>query len=196
MSGAPATPQAETPTTPTPTTLITEPTPAVESASPPSETPEAGAPVILTPESIKLPDNVVIPDDVRDEFLGVMNNAELEPAARAQALVDLQIKLAQQASEAGSRAWEELQSTWQNEVKADPEIGGPKLDQTLLGIGRLVSEYGTPELREAFNVTGAGNNPHIIRFLSKISSVLSEGRPVSGAPPATPKTLADKLYGG
>ena len=188
MSG---TPGLETTPPLSPTTLVTEP--PVDAAPAASE---PGVPVTLTAEAIKFPEDFSVADDVRDEFLGIMNNAEMEPGARAQSLIDLQAKLMREASEAGSRTWDELQTTWQDEVKADPEIGGPKLESTLLGIGKLVQEYGTPELREAFNITGAGNNPHVIRFLSKISAVLSEGRPVSGTPPAAPRSTADKIYGG
>lgn len=152
----------------------------------------------LTAEALTFPEGIQVDEAARDEFLGILNNRELTPAAQAQALVDLQVKLAQQASETGSNAWTELQTKWVDEVKADPDIGGDKLEPILTSIGKAIDDYGTPELREVFAITGAGNNPHVIKFLSKLASAVNEGTHIQGKPGGTGERteddVAERLY--
>lgn len=171
--------------TPTPS-LITEAAPPTEEAP---EAPAEWTP--LTADDITFPEGVELQDDLRDEFLSVMNNRELSPKEQMQSLVDLQMKAAQAASEASSNAWTEMQATWQDEVRAEL---GDKLLPAVGRIQRLVSEYGSPELTSVFDLTGAGNNIHVIQFLDKIAGHLTEGGPVQGAPAASEATAAQKLF--
>lgn len=192
MSEETVTPPSEEPTpvtdeNPTPS-LITE------GATPTEEDP-APAPadewVPFTAEDITLPEGVTISEELRDEFLTVMNNRELSPKDQMQSLVDLQMRAAQAASEASSNAWSEMQTTWQNEVRADL---GENLVPTVGRIQRLVSEYGSPELTSVFDLTGAGNNLHVIKFLDKIAGQLTEGGPATGSPAAVEASAASKLF--
>lgn len=150
------------------------------------------APVAV--EAIKLPDGVTLPEGGLDPLITVMNNAELTPAERTQALVDLHVKALADASEAGSKAWEETQEQWQTETKAAPDIGGPKLLATLATIGKLKEQFGSKELDDVFALTGAGNNVHMIRFLAKIGEHLTEGGPVTSAPVNAEADRARKMY--
>jgi hypothetical protein len=104
--------------------------------------------------------------------------------------VDLQGKLSQQASETISETWATTQKAWQDEVKADPTIGGDKLPATLSAVNRLVSEYGDDKLVEAFALTGAGNNVHVIKFLNSVAGKLLEGGPVPGGSPTNQESSA------
>ena len=130
-------------------------------------------------------------------FLSVMNDAAMTPQARAQALVDLQASLFAKSSEMGSQARTDQQAAWQAEIAADPVIGGANLQNTIAGIGNLMDRFATPEVRAAFDETGAGNNPHIVRFLHTLVSQLKEPAPLpSGSPASTPaRSVADRLYG-
>lgn len=150
--------------------------------------------VPLTAEDLKFPEGMSVDDAARDDFLGILNNREMTPAQQAQALVDLQAKVATQASEAGSQAWTTLQETWVKDVKADPDIGGAKLEPALASIGKLIESHGSPELRAVMDLTGAGNNVHVIKFLSNIAKSLTEGGHVSGTPGSTEQSVADLLY--
>jgi len=49
-------------------------------------------------------------------------------------------------------------------------------------------------LRGVFDLTGAGNNVHVIKFLAKIAADLGEPGPVSGRPGAPAKDAAAILY--
>lgn len=201
----PTTPSATTPapaSTPTDPAVVpagTEPTAPAEPkslldpASKPVEAPVEFTPVAAT--DIKLPDGVTVDEILMGDFLGIVNDQKLTPAERTQELVDLQIAAQQKASEAGSQAWAEMQTNWQTEVKNDKELGGTNLQPTLDGIAKLVETYGSPELVEVMNLTGAGNNIHVIRFVNKIAAKLNEGAPVSpGNPISAPQTAAERLY--
>lgn len=148
----------------------------------------------LTVEDISIPEGMEIPDELRDEFLTVMNDGEMTPKDRAQALIDLQAKAAQEASEAASQAFVTQQQAWQDEVKADPDIGGAKFDATIKGISRLVDQYGTDEFVQVMASTGAGNNIHVVKFFHQLAQKLNEPAPVNGAPVATQEDAASRLF--
>jgi hypothetical protein len=166
--------------------------PKVEEAKP-VEAP-APAPEPLAWEALKLPEGFTVDDTTRDSFLETMNDVKLSPAERAQKLLDLQTSLMEKNAAASTEAWTTQQTAWQDEVRADKEIGGEKLAPVLGEISKVVDKYGSAELREVMNATGAGNNIHVVRFLHNIAKDLGEGGPVSGAPPAEQVPLATKLY--
>lgn len=154
---------------------------------------EAAAP--LTAESIKLPEGVEVDQPTMEKFLGLMNDKDMSPQDRAQALVDLQVEAVKQASEKGSELWQTTQEQWQSEVKSAEDIGGPRYEATIANCGKLISQYGTPELRDIFTLTGAGNNIHMVRFLNNIANVLNEGGMLSANPTQVEgRSAAEVLY--
>lgn len=195
-------PEIETPNSsePDPSLIGTDPNtqtqePTTEEPKPEGEESPAPEPIVpLTAEDIKFPEGVQVDETLRDEFIGLLNDTEKTPTERAQALVDLQLKAAQAASEANSKAWSDVNEKWRNEVKADADVGGDNLQPTLGRIERLVTEYGSEELREVFNITGAGNNVHFIKFLDKVARQLTEPGPVQGSPRAGESTAAQRLF--
>lgn len=140
--------------------------------------------VPLTAEDITFPEGLEVSDAMRDEALGIINNRELSPKEQLQGLIDLQGKLAKEASDTISETWATTQKEWQDEVKTDPTIGGDKLPATLAAVNKLVTEYGDDKLVEAFALTGAGNNVHVIKFLNTIAGKLLEGGAVPASSPS------------
>lgn len=209
MSGAPENKPSETPTPATPAaSLITEtkPTetpveppktgeaPKIDETPKPTETPPVEPAAPLTMESIKLPEGFEVDPETSTKFLDILNDDKMTPAERAQALIDLQSGMMTKLSEQAVEAFTTQQTEWIEEVKKDSEIGGEKLAPTLGQIAKLVVQYGSPELKQVFDTTGAGNNIHVIKFLSKIAGDLGEGGPVSGSPPVTQASLAERMY--
>ncbi len=139
--------------------------------------------VPLTAEDITFPEGLEVNETLRDEALAIVNNRELSPKEQLQGLIDLQGKLAKEMSETANDTWTNTQKEWQDEVKADPTIGGDKLPATLSAVNKLVTEYGSNELVEAFALTGAGNNVHVIKFLNSIAGKLLEGGAVHASGP-------------
>lgn len=205
MSGVTATTNSPQPD---PGSLIsTTPAPVVDPAATPAVVDPAAAPtepakvetpavepVVLTADHIKLPEGFTLPDADRDSFLGIMNDQALKPEERVQKLIDFAVEREKNAHAAQEKAWADTQAEWVTATKADPEVGGDKLEPALGAIAQLTQKYGSPELLEVFTLTGAGNNVHMVKFLSKIAKDLAEGTPVSGAPATGQKSLANSLF--
>lgn len=155
---------------------------------------EATAPEPLTTDDISFGEDAEVDPELQTELLEVFNNQELDSKSRAQALADLHMKAMKKAGEASAKAWSDMQTTWQDEVKADADVGGEKLQPALDRIGRLVKERGSPELLDALALTGAGNNVHVIKFLDSVAKDLTEGGPVSGGPKSDERSAAAKMF--
>lgn len=99
------------------------------------------------------------------------------------------------------KAWNELQTKWQEEVKVDREIGGTKYEQSVKEAGNVFmpsesnpfvkSDAEANALREALNATGAGNNPAIVRLFVKMGRLLAEPGHFTGKP--APQSRQDAL---
>ena len=63
-------------------------------------------------------------------------------------------------------------NTWANQVKADSEIGGQNFANTKLNIGRVMQQFGTPELKNFLNESGLGYNPDFVRFMNKVGTMI------------------------
>lgn len=143
-----------------------------------------------------IPEGMEIDGELGEKFTQLVNDYGV-PRDLAGALVDLQTEAMQRASDASSQLWESTQDQWRGEVQADAEIGGPKLQAALADISRSLDEFGKdiPGLREAFDVTGAGNHPAIVKFMARMAAKLNEGRPVSGGPASgQPRSAAEILF--
>lgn len=127
-----------------------------------------------------MPENYdVTADPLMAEFGTIATETKLS-TEQAQKFVDLYTKAATQLAAENKSAWEKTNEAWVNEIKADPEIGGEKLQTKVLpAISSLINEIGgaqSAEVRKALDLTGAGNNPAIIRFLAKAAEALGEAR--------------------
>jgi hypothetical protein len=130
------------------------------------------------------------------DFTALVSDPAISPKDRAQKLLDLYTSNVKAAAEANGKAWTDLTTKWVDEIKADKEIGGANLEKTQQTIAKALGQYGDPGLNEALAMTGAGNNPAIIRTLFKMAKALNEGgTPPSGNPPAGgPKDIASIMY--
>lgn len=206
---ATTTPTPATTTTPTPEPATAEPSKTETKQTEPTAKPSlvnekddsapAGAPEKYEP--FKAPEGYEINDEVNTLF------KELNlPQDAGQKLVDFYVKQAQEALEAPYKTWEETQSRWIEEVKADREIG-TKLPQVKATIAKAIDGLGDAKLaadfRQAMDYTGAGNNPAFIKAFFKLASLVTEGSHVAGngpselgqrAPDAAPPSAARALY--
>lgn len=145
-------------------------------------------------EDIKVPDGLELDKDLASGFIEVVNKYKLAPEVQ-QALIELQSKSQQALSGKDSENWNATQSQWEKDARADPVFGGAKFDATMADVGKFMEAYGDDEARAAFDLTGAGNHPAIIRMLAKAAAVIKEAGPVpSGQPGNPPKEPAEILY--
>lgn len=109
--------------------------------------------------------------------------------AQAEKLVEMYNEKAMEAAEGPYKKFEEIRTGWRNEVLSDPVMGNgtelkPEVKATL---GRAIDSMGAKEaaaFREAMELTGAADNPAVIRGLLALGKAVTEGRPVTGAGPA------------
>lgn len=197
--------------TPTPISPEPTPSPTPEPAPAPEPAPEPVQSLITTPEIPAFdPETLTLPEgfDKGEHFTQFSEWAKEAGINQPQAekLVGLYAAATKASVEATTRAWEEQNSTWQNEVKADKELGGTNLTSVLQTISKMLDnpDMSDPKFREALDFMGGGNNPAIIRTLYRWAKALGEGASIAGNVPARdgngalanrPANLADAFYG-
>lgn len=186
----------ETEETKTETLVTQDPTKTEETKEEETKTEEAVVVEPLTSEALTLPEGFELPPEMATEFLEILNG-ETEPKDKANALLALHAKTVSEASEASSQAWDTMQTEWRDAAKADPDIGGAKLQPALTNIGKLLDEFGSQNLKDVFDLTGAGNNVHMIKFLNVMADKLTEGKFFKAGSPGNvddPNAAASRLF--
>jgi hypothetical protein len=185
----------ETIPTPTPAmadeSVLTGPTPQ------PDPAPETPAPEAPAYGEFKLPDGARVDGASLEQATTLFKEAGL-PQEQAQKFIDLALSREQAAATKGVQAFVDLQTKWVSEIKADPEIGGTRFEASMASAGRAIDRLGVPGLREALNLTGAGNNPSIVKAFVRLGQMVSEDRfmPGRNAAPAAPRSPAETIYDG
>lgn len=183
MPATPTTPETSVSPTPTPEGSLATGT---DPAAPPVAAPEPFVP--LTADALSIPEGFQVDEPLRDEFLGLVNNQELSAAERANGLLGLWTKGQEAFTERGLADFNAAQEAAVTEVKSDSTLGAANLPATLASMGKLMEEFGTPELRTLLDTTGAGNSIHMVRFLTSLAGKLTEG---SINPPGSPPAGAE-----
>lgn len=152
-----------------------------KNADPADTVPEDGKYNLSMPDGVEL-DQALL-DEVAPQFkeLGLTTK-------QAQALTDKFIAAQSKRAEAQADTWAQTITGWVDTAKADPEIGGAKWDSTVKTASGVVGKFGSPELKEYLNASGAGNHPEMIRFMAKVGAVISEDNPAISENPG--KTVA------
>ena len=147
-------------------------------------------------EAFKLPEGVTLDEAKLAAFTKLAGDAKI-PQEAAQSILDMYTSEIKQAVEAPYRAWTDLQTQWRDEVINDPVFGGANLEKNLAatkaGMNALLGED-AKSFFEALNITGAGNNPAIVRGLIKAAAPHAPASPVAGQPGKTSKSAGETLY--
>ena len=122
--------------------------------------------------------------------------------AQAQAIVDYyaesqkaDAEKVQAATEATQRDYETLHSEWETQRLADKEIGGDHAKAAIQNGARAIKAYGTPELIDALNLTGAGNHPEIVRFFARVGATVGEDQMITGGTAQSNMTTEERWFG-
>lgn len=197
-AAAPAADAAPTDLTPPESMLNDKPVdgakPADKPEDKPADPPKPDEPI--TYEAFKTPEGLALDEAKVAEFSKLAAEAKM-PQEVAQKFVDLYTAELKQLTEAPMRAWSALQNQWQEEVRNDPVIGGANLDKNLAatkaGLSNLLGEE-AKAFFDALNITGAGNNPAILRGLMKAAAPHAPASPVAGSPAKPAKSAGATLY--
>jgi hypothetical protein len=150
------------------------------------KSPEKGAPDSYS--DFTVPEGFTLDGEVAKEAGALFKGLDLTQT-QAQSLVDYYVKQTKEAFEAPFNAYMDKRQEWRDEINADPDIGGSKLNGVKVSIGRLIDSFGNAKVAEAFreamDYTGAGDNPAVVRGLYELSRRLTEGAAVRGNGPST-----------
>jgi len=129
-------------------------------------------------DSLKLPEEFEINAERFAAFKETLAGEGVS-SETAQALVDMHISEMQAAAD----VWSDTVKEWGEQIKADKEFGGRKLEATRTHAAEAIAKFGTPELRAYFDQSGLGNHPELVKTFSRIGEVLSEAttEPAGGA---------------
>ena len=144
----------------------------------------------------KLPEGSELNEALASEFLTLLNGAKSRTEL-AEGLMDMQLKVAAQAEEAMTKAWNDTQETWKKEMEEDPKVGGTQLSANLAKAQEVINTYAeNPNaVKELLTLTGAGNSVHMLKLLMAIASAIpGESAPVEGNPTTEVKPREQRLF--
>lgn len=200
MTDATATPVAgqETPPAGVQQTATGE-QPAAQGAAPAAASPASGAeggegaaggkPAEEVKYEFTLPEGMEPDSAATEEFVAIAKELKL-PKEAAQKVVDLAVKREQ----AKAAEFVKTVQGWEESVKADKDLGGDKLPETL-AVCRKAIDLGPPELRDLLSTTKMGSHPAVVKWAYAVGKALSEDKHVPGGSGATgERTAAQVLY--
>lgn len=142
----------------------------------------------------KLPEGAQLDEALVGEFTPLAKELNLSQEG-AQKLVDLYAKTQGAAQKAVTEHWDNLNKEWQGKVSSDKEYGGADLDKNVAIAKKAIDAFGTPELKDALNLTGVGNHPEVVRFFYRVGKAISDDKFDTGnAKTNAPRDAAKLLF--
>lgn len=164
-------------------------------AEPPKKetAPEPAKPPIFSFDAVKVPDGLQLDDALKGQFSELATELNISPEG-ASKLLGMHSDLVKKSVETVQAQLMEQSNQWADAVRADKEIGGANLDATTRTISKALDAYGDPDVKEAFNMTRAGNHPAIVRTFYRMAKALEEGKFVKPNAPAQAPMDAAKVF--
>lgn len=141
---------------------------------------------ISVPEKyeFKAPEGFAIDDKAVETLSPVLkeigiSNDGLQKLVDAYApIVKQQISAAlQSAQQENTKVFNDLVEGWKTETK---QVIGADFDKANKTLGKVLRQFGTPELIQDLNDYGFGNNPHLVKFVLAVGKAISEDTFVEG----------------
>lgn len=114
--------------------------------------------------------------------------------SQAQKLADYHMEAMAKFQQSQIAQYHKIQAAELEAAKADPEVGGAKLQESLGFAAKAMDAYGGQEFRDALAAHGMANNVTMLRFLAKVGRELSGDRFMQGTKPQREETTASILY--
>ena len=119
---------------------------------------------------VKVPDGVVVDQELLAGFLGVAKEGGLKGEI-AQKLVDTYVAALKRHEQAWEQTWKKQ---WVDELKADKEFGGANYQKTEERNQRALQQFGDPDLVQWLNASGFCNHPKLVKLWARIGASLEE----------------------
>lgn len=129
----------------------------------------------------EVPEGVELDKDLIGKASELFKEANMSQET-AQKFVDLYAGAQQEATDAMVKMHTDQVADWETNLRADKDIGGDNLNQSLANAKLALQTHGTPELTKYLDETGLGKHPEIIRLLNNFGATLQEDNPGAGKP--------------
>lgn len=139
------------------------------------------------------PEGFALDEQAQGEFLELAKELGVKPDG-VQKFIDFDAKRQQQIAESMQAKHAEQVAQWESEVKADKEIGGGHLDQTLATASKAIDAFAPEGFAEFLDQTGLGNHPLMVKTFNAIGKAISEDAFITGKEPVGAKSAAQTLY--
>ena len=131
---------------------------------------------------VKPPENFEAPPEQVDGYKKWALEQGLS-VSQAQAALDFHLSdlqtLKDSLLESSKPTFTQQVKEWETQTYALPEFQGEGKAHSTAIIGRMIDEFGTPDLRKAMDATGAGSHPAFVQFVLNMANVLTEGEPIN-----------------
>lgn len=88
-----------------------------------------------------------------------------------------------------------LNKAWADECRKLPDIGGANFDKSLETCAKVMTKFGTPELRDFLTSSALGSNPVFFKFIHAIGSAMSQDTLEHGGDAGKgPRSIESKLW--
>lgn len=121
--------------------------------------------------------------EIDSEVLGNLKEVAKElglSQEQAQKVADLGAKQAERWAQAQQDAMQAAEAEWIDTIKADKEIGGDKLNETVAVAVRAIDRFGSPEFKTFLKESRLGNHPEMIRFAYQAGKAIADDSVVPG----------------
>jgi hypothetical protein len=122
---------------------------------------------------IKLPEGFQADAKVLDGFKAKAKALGLD-GAKASDLVGFYAQLQKDAAAAQQQHIEQTRKAWQDAQLADKEFGGADLKKNIAAAHKVMTKFGTAELKDFLDQTGLGDHPEVIRFFVRVAKADAE----------------------
>ena len=153
---------------------------------------------------VKLPEGSLLPEDATEKIVAKAREQGFSNEV-AQSMVDTANEMVMaQTVQAAKEVDEMVNVTWPKEASDDKEIGGDDFSKNAELSKRVLIKYAPPELvnlldprtKENPNGTSYGNNPHLMKFLVRLGTAMTDDQLLlaKGKGPEK-KSVAEIFYG-
>lgn len=141
------------------------------------------------------PEGFELNEDASKAFKELGQNNKI-PQEAMQELIKFDAQRAAQMQDAIGEQHKATIAEWESETKADKEIGGTKLQESLQLSAKALDTFGKDAgLVEFLDQSGLGNHPAVVKTFARIGKAISEDTLVTGDEPKGQKSHAERLYG-
>ncbi len=157
-----------------------------------AEEKKEGAPEEYT--DFNMPEGMEVDKGMMEKFTVRAKDRNLSQE-EAQKDIDLYAEGLKASVDAHVKDWADAMGKWQDDTKADKEIGGDRFSQTEIHVNAALKAFGTEKLSEILEVTGVGNHVEVVRFFDKVGALVTNDKiDLGNVRGEGDKTQAETMY--